>query len=273
MSVAPDPGSGTVPAPAPAPTKEQAKPAEQQVPLSRLNQESGKRVRAENAARQAQQQLEKLQAQVAALEKRQEPTPAGRRFKDNERETLYRQLGGGTGDAKADEAAATAVQQMDEHTNAVLREKGVVSAEEVAKIVQHYVGLSEQKNQVLYGITNRVNGWIQKGIVSQDQAQAIHGKVLQTIQQYPDIMQQPHNISFLLDREFAAAVESGEVKPYSTPVVTSPLQPSGNGSPARPEEVDYSQSPIRAMRGIDPEKLKKARQMSIANHRAATERA
>ena len=66
-------------------------------------------------------------------------------------------------------------------------------------------------------------------------------------------------------------MESGEVKPYSTPAPTSPLQPSGNGAAPVIQETDYSKSPLRALRNIDPDRLKKARQMSIANHRAATE--
>ena len=260
---------------APAPVKPAdpgpAKPSEQTVPISRLNQESGKRVRAENSARQLQEQLQTMQQRLADIEASNTPPPAGRSFKDQTREQIFRELGGGQGDTKADAAAMAAIRQLDDHANVVLQERGAVSAEDVGKIVQHYVGLSEQKQQVLYGVTNRVNNWIQKGIVSQDQAQQIHGKVMETIKQYPEIMQSPHNIGYLLDREFAAAVESGEVKPYSTPAPTSAVQPAGYGAATVIQETDYSKSPLRALRNIDPDRLKKARQMSIANHRAATE--
>jgi len=249
---------------------------EKMVPTSRLREETGKRVRLERelqVLRQQQQQQQQHAAAVAAQP--QEPRP-GRQFTDDYRENLFRQMGGGgkTGDAaqdaKNDEDAVNAVTMLDEHADHVAKERGSVNQQDVQNMIVQAQGHSEQKQSVMYGLTGSINKWIEGGIMSREAGQEIHGRVLQKVQENPEVMNSPHNVSFLLDREFREAVERGDVKPGSTP--PSPLQPSSrSGGPIEaPDNNDRTSSAIRGLRNLTPEQVQKSREMSMRNYSAAT---
>ena len=244
------------------PEKSSDSSAENMVPSSRLREETGKRVRLERQLQQLQQQAAQQQQALEAAQKPTEPPP-GKRFGDTYRQGLFLELGG-------DDEAEKAVNMMDEHAKNVASENNYMTQEQVVQTVQAAQAHGEQKQQAMLGVTNRLNELIKGGRISQAMGTEIHGKVVATIQENQQILQQPHNIGFLLDREIASAVERGEVQSFTPPV--SPLQPSGrNGGPAPVEDTgDRSSSPLLALRGIDPEKIKAAGAMSRKNHEAAT---
>lgn len=258
------PAKTTPDTPAPSGSAPETKPAsgpgnEPTVPASRLREETGKR-------RRLEQQLAALQGQLAEANKPKEPekVPEGRRFKDDYRERLFRELGG-------DDDAYNAVRMMDEHAEHVTKERGYVSREEVEGIVNGRVMQTEQRQNAVYRAQNRVNTWIERGIVPDSEAKQIFANVVEKIKELRPEHVNPTNIDFLLSGEFATAVESGNVKPWSSPA-PSPLQPSSrNGGPApEPEDFDRSSSKVRGLRGLDPEIVKRARAMSMKNHAAAT---
>ena len=209
---APGPGN-SMPATTPAPGPGTATP-EATVPSSRLREETARRRRLET-------ELVKLRTQVEALSqppKTETALPAGRRFQDDYRERLFKELGG-------DDQAFNAVRMMDEHAAHVNQERGSMTAAQVAQLVDQRLSQSEQKQGAVYGAHAKVNSWIEKGIVSPEAGKAIWGKMTDAIRENPQWAQHAPNVDALLALEFTRAVEAGEVRPYATPP-TSPLQPS-----------------------------------------------
>ena len=277
--------SPTESAPAPSPPTGESTPSPNNpaaaapkgfVPNAALNAERQRRQQAAQVAQTAQQQLQQAQAEIAALKVAREAPAAPQA--DPYRERLIQTLG-------TDEAGEKALQMFDAHGEVIRAEMAGqiptaediqrMASEQAAAIVDQRMGQHTAQEAAMMAVAQRLNGWVNKGVVSPEQAVQFRQEFDNRSAGSPHVLQNAVNAEAVLSMILTEAVEGNTLSAF-TPKTPEPLQTAASlssgpapGPAEQPEVTNPSQHVMPSMRGQTSEAIRRIREQSIARHTAA----
>lgn len=262
-------------APAASPTA--TPPAPGPVPYERFKEKvdeantfKQEKARLEGQLQQAQQVVQQAQQIIQQQQQRPAPpasAPAAPVGDDPWESILTEGLGN-------DDAGKEARRLMDIHAEQMARKKGFITKDEAIHIARQIAEQGNNKIATAFQVTNNFQAWVQKGVITAEEAQGLQGELNQHLARNPDLSSQPHNVMYLAKGLLADAVTEGRVRPYSQPAPTNPLQPSGAPSAPAPGEalppIDPQSLGFRTLRSLSADKIKALTAKSNRAHQGAT---
>lgn len=206
------------------------------------------------------------QAPQAPAAQQQAPTPSSALPGDPYLSHLRAQLGPG-------EEGDKALSVLDQHAEWYAKQKGLVSQEEVRRLINEALAGHSGQISTTFAVTNRFQQWVDKGFLDQDQATKMNQQLAQVLGQYPDVAKDPTRVEYIMSQMFVKAIEDGSVTPTFQPRNRNPMVAAGGapGAESGPQPMpDVSTSPFTRIRNIDNDRMRELVERSIHAHNGAT---
>jgi hypothetical protein len=201
-------------------------------------------------------------AQQAQQRQQQGQQANGAMAADPQEELIKNELG-------RDEAGEKAYNTLESHFEHKMEKKGLMTAGNVERMIDERFGRFTTQLQSGAATSNKVQNWVQSGMMSRDHAQSLQNKANAVVQANPRLRDEPTNMAFLLDSLMAHSLAEKEFVPYQQPrpEATNPLVPGGGGgAPTKLPEWKAENTRFQSLRGLKANDVKKLDDESVRRH-------
>jgi len=265
---APDSSTGTPPS--------EASSQAQSIPYDRFKEVNDKAKTYEQQLKQFRDRDQQWQARSTALERqlqyamqqqydRQRPQESGPPKSDPVEQLIRENLG----NDEAGNKAYDTLERHFEHKFSKVRD-GLATKQEIQQAKAEIEQSIKAELNATFQTSNRFTEWVQKGMITPQQSQSLQAKLNDDFQRYPDLVKRPRDVKARVAELLVEAMESDEIKPFSSPRPRNPVSVNGAGAPNNePPKIDPSKSMFNRLRSMKSEDAERLQRISLARHHGA----